>query len=57
MHVLPQGVGLTYYMDLGVRGSRGKRDLALVSIGRDTHTISHVYTTYFILGASEVCKV
>ena len=50
MHVLPQGVGYTYDMDLGVRGSRGKRELALVSMGRETcHTISHVFTTYFIL--------
>ena len=53
IHVLPQGVGYTYDMVLGFRGSRGKRELALVSMGRETGpTISHVYTTYFILGVS-----
>ena len=58
MHVLAQGVGYTYDIDLGVRGSRGKRDLAVVSMGWETgHTISHVYTTYVILRVSEVCKV
>ena len=58
MHFLQRGVGYTYDMDLGVRGSRGKRGLALVSMGWETgHTISHVYTTYFILGVSEVCKL
>ena len=33
MYVLPRGVDYTYDMDLGVRGSRGKRKLALVSMG------------------------
>ena len=58
MHVLPQGVGYTYDMDLGVRELRGKRELALVCMGwKADHTISHVYTTYFILKVSDVRKV
>ena len=36
MHVLPRGVGYTYDMVLEVRRSRGKRELALVSIGWET---------------------
>ena len=53
VHVLPQGVGYTYDMVLGFRGSRGKRELALVSMGWEAgHTISLVNITFFILKVS-----
>ena len=51
-------MGNTYDMDLKVGRSRGKRKLALVTMGLETnHTISYIYTTYFVLRVSYVCEV
>ena len=49
--------GDTYDMDQGFV-DRAVSDLALVYMGWEAgDTISHVYTTFFILEVSEVCKV
>ena len=58
MHILTQGGGGNTYMDLLGRGSRGTRELALVRMVCTTdHTISQVWSTYFVLRVAEVCEV
>ena len=51
-------MGNTYDMDLKVGRSRGKRKLALVTMGLETnHTISHIYTTYFVLSTKSILRM